>query len=142
MDSDKAIAGAKRRANVAAALVAMGRGERVWPLLAHSPDPTLRSYLIERLVPGGASARTLEDRLNAEKDVSIRRAIILSMGGLDDNRLPSIVRKLFDLYENNSDPGIHGAAEWVLRKWGHDSELVPAPCNSRSRASARSTAGG
>lgn len=123
VDADRAIAVAKRRANVATALVAMGRSERVWPLLSHSPDPTLRSYLIERLVPGGASAKTLEDRLDVENNASIRRAIILTLGSLDDNRLPSLTRKLFELYERHSDPGIHSAAEWVLRKWGHDTEL-------------------
>src|SRR5207248_2060600 len=54
---------AKRRANVAAALAAMGRTDRVWPLLVHTDDPTLRSYLIERLAPGVVDPRLLEARL-------------------------------------------------------------------------------
>ena len=43
------IALAKRQASIGVALLVMGRGEKVWPLLKHSPDPTLRSFLIERL---------------------------------------------------------------------------------------------
>src|SRR5262249_53676118 len=43
----------KRQANVGVGLLVMDRGDKVWPLLKHSPDPTLRSYLIERLSPGG-----------------------------------------------------------------------------------------
>src|SRR5262249_9188555 len=39
----------KRQANIGVALLVMDRGEKVWPLLKHSPDPTLRSFLIERL---------------------------------------------------------------------------------------------
>ena len=43
---------AKQQVNVAVALLVMGRGEKVWPLLQHSTDPTRRSFLIERLGPG------------------------------------------------------------------------------------------
>ena len=39
---------AKQQVNVAVALLVMGRGEKVWSLLKHGPDPTLRSLLIER----------------------------------------------------------------------------------------------
>src|SRR5208282_5512912 len=44
---------ARRQASVGVALLVMGRGEKVWPLFEHRPDPTLWSYLIERLGPGG-----------------------------------------------------------------------------------------
>ena len=65
----------ERQANAAVALLAMGQGEKVWPLLKHSPDPTVRSYLIDRLGPGGADARSRPDAsLDEEQDVSIRRA--------------------------------------------------------------------
>jgi formylglycine-generating enzyme required for sulfatase activity len=62
-------------------------------------------------------------RLDVEKDTSIRRALLLSLGeyGLDrlppaerQNRLPGIL----DLYRNDPDPGIHSAAKWLLKKWG------------------------
>ena len=45
---------AKRQANAAVALLKMGQPEKVWPLLKHSPDPRVRSYLIHRLSPLGA----------------------------------------------------------------------------------------
>ena len=40
---------AKRQANAAVALLRMNQPEKVWPLLKHSPDPRVRSYLIHRL---------------------------------------------------------------------------------------------
>src|SRR5262249_38159542 len=43
----------RRQANAAVALAALGRWEKVCPLLRHTPDPTLRSYLIDRLAAGG-----------------------------------------------------------------------------------------
>jgi hypothetical protein len=42
---------ASRRANAAVALLRMGHPGDVWPLLKHSPDPRVRSYLIHRLAP-------------------------------------------------------------------------------------------
>jgi len=116
------VALAERQASVGVALLAMGRGEKVWPLFEHRPDPTLRSYLIDRAAPGGVDAKVLISRLDEEKDVSARRAILLSLGeyGLDrlslDQRL-NLLPRLLQLYRDDTDPGIHGATEWLLRVW-------------------------
>jgi formylglycine-generating enzyme required for sulfatase activity len=125
------VASAWRRANVGAALVAMGRGEPVWPHLVHSPDPTLRSCLIERLVPGGADPEVLERRLAREPDPSARRALILALGGTGPDRLPVTARKrllpgLLRRYCDDPDPGTHAAAEWVARSWGAADQLAGA----------------
>ncbi len=48
---------AKRQANAAVALLRMNQPEKVWPLLKHSPDPRVRSYLIHRLSPTGCRRR-------------------------------------------------------------------------------------
>ena len=114
---------ARRIAAVAAALVAIGRGERVWPLLLHSEDPTLRSYLIERLEPAGVEPQVLERQLGLATDDSVRRALILALGSFDGGTLHSAEDKLLKLYENNPDPGIHGASGWVLRRWGQQKRL-------------------
>src|SRR5262249_56682304 len=49
---------AKRQAHAAAALLKLGEAEAAWPLLRHTPDPSVRSYLVWRLAglgpgPGG-----------------------------------------------------------------------------------------
>ena len=46
---------AKRQANAAVALLRMNQPEKVWPLLKHSPDPRVRSYLDSS--PGSAGCR-------------------------------------------------------------------------------------
>jgi serine/threonine protein kinase/formylglycine-generating enzyme required for sulfatase activity len=119
------IAGARRKANVAAALVALRRGDRAWPLLVHSEDPTLRSYLIERLGTSGASVNRLKQRLDEEKDTSARRALLLALGSLEPQaiRASELERDLVTLYENDPDPGIHAAAGWVLRRWQRGEQL-------------------
>jgi hypothetical protein len=111
---------AKKQASTGVALLVMGKGEKVWPLLKHSPDPTLRSYLIERLGPGGVDAKVLTARL--EEEVSVKRAVLLSLGQFGPDRLSqdqrlNLLPRLLKLYGDDPDPGIHGAAEWLMRQW-------------------------
>jgi serine/threonine protein kinase/formylglycine-generating enzyme required for sulfatase activity/tetratricopeptide (TPR) repeat protein len=212
---------AERQAGAAIALARLGKADEIWPLLRHSPDPRLRSFILNWLSPlgvdpapiaaaldriaqrgtggtrvtaalaptqgalagprtpaepafllesrlqavpepGPAKAGTptpatspLESRLQAvpepgpakagtptrastpapimdsvlfHPDISIRRALILSLGtyGLEalsaGDREP-LTTKLIDLYTNDPDAGIHGAAEWTLRRWGQQDKL-------------------
>jgi serine/threonine protein kinase/formylglycine-generating enzyme required for sulfatase activity len=112
----------KRAANAAVALLRMDAAGKVWPLLKHSPDPTLRSYLIHRLGPLGSDPATIVKRLEAEPDVTIQRALILSLGGFGDQQWPAgeratVVERMKALYRTAEDPGLHAAAEWLLRHW-------------------------
>jgi formylglycine-generating enzyme required for sulfatase activity len=118
---------AKRQANAAATLLKLERGAKVWPLLAHRPDPRVRSYLIHRLGPLGVDARVLLGRLDQEPDVAVRRALVLSLGEFTPDKLPlaerqAMLPKLLQLYRD-PDPGLRGAAEWLLRHWKHDEPL-------------------
>jgi formylglycine-generating enzyme required for sulfatase activity len=119
---------AKRQANAAVALVRLGRAERVWPLLRHTPDPRLRSYLVHRLGPMGASAGAILARLETEENLSVRRALLLCLGEFGPEQLPAadrevLVPRLLALYREAADPGLHGAVEWLLRRWGHSTRL-------------------
>jgi formylglycine-generating enzyme required for sulfatase activity len=122
------VALAKRQASLGVALMVMGRTEKVWRLFEHRVDPTLRSYLIDRVGPGGVDPKVLTTRLEEEKEVSVRRALLLSLGeyGLDrlaqDQRL-KLLPRLLQLYRDDPDLGIHGAAEWLLRRWQREEEL-------------------
>src|SRR5262249_37448156 len=71
---------AQHKANAAISLAALGREERMWPLLAHSEDPRLRSYLIERLPRFGFNASILIGQLRWEQNASIRQALLLCLG--------------------------------------------------------------
>ena len=119
---------AKRQASAAATLLRLGWPERVWPLLQHRPDPRVRSYLIHRLSPLGVDARTLVKRLEAEPEVSAKRALLLCLGEFSLEQLPQAEREalipaLLRLYRDDPDPGLHGAADWLLRRWGQAAKL-------------------
>jgi serine/threonine protein kinase/formylglycine-generating enzyme required for sulfatase activity len=116
---------AKRQANAVVALLRLGQNEGVWPLLRRRPDPRARSYLVHRLAPLGADPAALVGRLDQEKDVSIRRALLLSLG---EFRLPAGERErllplVWRLYRQEPDAGLHGAAEWLLRRWKQEARL-------------------
>jgi formylglycine-generating enzyme required for sulfatase activity/tetratricopeptide (TPR) repeat protein len=131
---------ASRQGTAAATLLHLKQPEQVWPLLRHSPDPTVRSYLVERVGSRGVDPILLARRLAVEKDVSARRALIVALGDYTEKDLPAAVRgllvkKLLGWYRDDSDPGIHGAIDWLLRHgkegpvdrrldWGQAKELA------------------
>ncbi len=119
---------ARRQANAAVALLRLRREQNVWPILQHRPDPRTRSYLVHRFGPLEADPQQVLTQLDTQNEVSIRRALILSLGEFNDQKLPPQERalltpRLLDLYANDPDPGIHGAAAWTLRKWEQRGEL-------------------
>jgi formylglycine-generating enzyme required for sulfatase activity len=115
---------AKRQATAALALLRLGRPEKVWPLLKRTPpdDPRVRSYLIHRLSPLKADPEALIGRLDEEWDVTIRRALLLGLGGfgpieLSADARASLLPKVQNVYRRDRDPGLHAVAEWLLRRW-------------------------
>ncbi len=61
----------KRR--TAVALVRLGKGELVWPLLVHDADPRVRSFIINWLRPMGAEPASIALEFNRIDDGLARR---------------------------------------------------------------------
>ena len=103
----------------------LGKGDDVWPLLEHSQDPRLRSFIINWLKPLGTDGKLIVAGAKStlfDRDTSIRRALILALGAYGADDLPSadresLVGRLRELYRTDPDAGVHGAAEWTLRQW-------------------------
>ena len=145
---------AERQARAAVALLRMGKAEEVLPLLRHSADPRLRSFIVNWLNPLGADPKVIVaalDRIDPNTkptpaeppktmdailfhpETSQRRALILALGtygteGLSPGEREPLISKLLDLYRNDPDSGIHGAAEWTLRQWKQQEKLKEARC--------------
>ena len=142
---------AERQARAAVALVRMGKAEEVWPLLRHSTDPRLRSFIVNWLDSLGADPKAVVAGLDAidpglkptpaeppnlmdtilfHPETSQRRALILALGtywvraiGLSPGERGPLTIKLLDLYRNDPDAGVHGAVEWTLRQWEQQEKL-------------------
>ena len=68
------------------------------------------------------------DAILFHPETSMRRALILALGtygreGLSSGEREPLIGKLLDLYRNDPDAGIHGAAAWTLRQWGQQAKL-------------------
>lgn len=129
----------KRRAQALVTLLRLGHPAAVWPLLQHSSDPELRSFLIHLFSALGVDPQVLCARYEQENDVSARRALLLSIGTFELERIPADLRKtwiarLLASFRENPDPGLHAAAEWLLRRWGQDKELTRLGLELASRA--------
>ena len=68
----------------------------------------------------GVDPNVIISRLVTEKNVSVRRALILSLGGFTGDELPVAQRQrlgalLLRWYRNDPDSGVHAAIDWLLR---------------------------
>jgi formylglycine-generating enzyme required for sulfatase activity len=129
---------AKRQRNAAVALFRLGRPDRLWPLLRHSPDPELRSQLVHALAPLGADPLPLLRHWDEERDPSARRALLLALGEFGRDRLPPEARqaltdRLLTAYRAEPDAGLRSAAEWLLRAWGAGDRLKAIDDELRGR---------
>ena len=66
---------------------------------------------------------TLLNRLDKESDPHIISAILLSLGGyptdsIDPNLQDALLSKAEAIYRVHANPGVHSAAEWLLRQFG------------------------
>jgi hypothetical protein len=121
---------AKRKANAAVALLRLDTPEPVWPQLKASPDPRVRSDIVNWSSPLGAEPQPIVERLSLESDVSIRRALVLMLGEMTEKlsapQRQAIIARLLEIYVHDPDAGLHGAAEWLLRRWGQERALDAA----------------
>jgi len=62
-----------------------------------------------------------------ERKAPVLRVILLALGGYEFQEIDDeIVSDVLGLYEQHPDPGVHSAAEWLLRTWGREKQLEEA----------------
>jgi formylglycine-generating enzyme required for sulfatase activity len=109
-------------ANAAVCLLELRDDESVWPLFRQTPDPSLRSFIIDRIARLGGNHEALAARLKQESDSASRYALVLALGRFDVGRFSRQQRQAYldqlaALDRDNPDCGVHGAAAWVSRNW-------------------------
>ena len=130
---------AQRQANAAVALFKLGETDEVWPLLQYSPDPRVRSYIIHRLSPLRGDPQAIIARFQEEPDVTIKRALLLSLGEFDESQLGdsernNLIKTLLSVYRSDADSGLHAAAEWLLRRWNQSEQIAEVDTDPQLRA--------
>jgi hypothetical protein len=110
---------AKREAEAVLAKARLGGVDALWPLLRHTPDNSRRSYITNMLAASGIAPEVIIAALQTQDDASVRRALILSLGGFTEERLPHALRQaltptLLRWYRDDPDAGVHAAIDWLL----------------------------
>ena len=118
----------RRLANVACALAILGRPGRAETLLGMGSPLRPRAFLVHRLGPSGVAPRLLLERLAWAREPALRRALILSLGEVPEPRWDRpdrdwATKLALELYQLDPDPGVHGAARWLLCQWGLDDRM-------------------
>ena len=116
--------GFDRQARLVATLLRLG-DDKVWTYLRHDPNPELQSQIVHAFADIGMEAERLEHILVSlgQSESSIRSSLMLSLGALQDTPNDELLAHILALYEHDPDAGVHGAAEWLCRTWGHAAQL-------------------
>jgi len=94
----------------------------LWSILKRADDETARSVMIHNLRKLEVPADLLVSKLRSESDFGVVSGLLLALGSYEYPSLRNstdIVRDICNQLRNNPDPGVHSAAEWLLRTWGH-----------------------
>jgi serine/threonine protein kinase len=110
-----------QKTNLALILASINDCHLLWSLLGETADPSLRTELIHRLATV-MNLSTLRRRIENEGSVACRQAILLAIGDFSEEQIPllekeELIRMLLRVYESDPSPGVHAAAEWLMRRW-------------------------
>jgi len=90
-----------------------------------------RPQLSDPLVPTPrVDPQLMIQRLAIETDVDKRRAMLVLLGEFPDAALSEserqhLIGQLLAIFEKEPDPGLHGASQWLLRKWKYNTPWMP-----------------
>jgi eukaryotic-like serine/threonine-protein kinase len=121
---------ASRHAEAAITLAVLGETEPLWQQLVHRPDPRLRARLIHTLGDSGLAFQVLLDRLTRQGvDPAQRQALLLAAAeatsiGSTPSARSGFVEAADGMFHHDTDPGVHSAAELLLRRFGHENRLA------------------
>ncbi len=128
----------EQAARVGMVLIALQKGDQAWPLLGASINPHARTWMIHRAANADLPWKRFAEVLPLAGDPLVIAAACLVLGEYGPADLPARGRSqlapvLLDLFRTHPHPGVHSAAEWTLRCWGHGDEVAGATQRLRSR---------
>lgn len=125
------VAEAHRRQAVAAiTLLQLGEADVAWNALEGSHGPDLLSHFSALAGPLGVKVEMIIEGLERRARPDLRRCLILALGELPAKDLPDRHRErlsklLLAWFQDEPDPGVHGAIQWLF---GHSTEgTAPRP---------------
>jgi len=119
----------RRQMYLVAAQLQLTAPAEAWAAFKQTPEPTLRSMLVENAHAVGIDPALIVERLKSEPDLSSQRALLLSLGRYDKDQLAALdlaeFSKSLQIWSVSEDAGLHGAANWLLDKWVEKKVIQP-----------------
>ena len=126
-----------RRAMAAVVLAVLGRSEALADALRHRADPGLRAQTVDAVARRGLAPRILEERfLRTDLPHPVLQAALMAWAETPRDVIPAsaatkAAASAAELFADHPDPGVHSAAELLLRRWGLDRPDAKAPTSGR-----------
>ena len=111
---------ARRNANIATLRLLLGSTQEL-SQFEESSDPTIRSYVIHNYGQGGGGPDALLQELQKTDSSAVRGGLLLALGEVarerfTDETFDQTTQVALRLFREDPDPGVHSAAEWLLRR--------------------------
>jgi formylglycine-generating enzyme required for sulfatase activity len=131
LGSVERVAYGQRRAGAAVTLLRLGEREKVLPVFEVTDDPEALTQFIFRCRARGVGVDALLDCLEQLNSGPANRyprdaryALLLALGefslaDVSESRRDALIKQLAGWYRDDPSSGVHGAAGWLLRQWGH-----------------------
>lgn len=120
-----------RSVNAIAGLAVLNDTQPMWDLLSNSTNSTSIAELTNRLEQFRLGREVLIDRLlDSDSGSELRRSLLIALGNYDPRALkqyPNLSKKLIQIYADDPNPGVHSAAERLLRNWNIAVDNVGRP---------------
>ncbi len=112
----------RRRARVAITLLRFGERAEALATLKVADNPEALAQFVVRARSFGVTLEELADCLAPDLDDSVRYGLLLALGDFAPADLPegsreAFIGKLQAWYRSDRSSAVHGACEWLLRKW-------------------------
>jgi eukaryotic-like serine/threonine-protein kinase len=132
---------ARRARNAAIALLRLDHHGDVEPLMAKTPDPTVRTTVMLEAREFGVPPDFLAAMLDRWTDPAARQAVLLALHPYQEREWPPAARRaltarLAGLVREGPHQAERAAADWLLRQWGEDVPPTPVPTSPPARPSA------
>lgn len=132
---------ARRAALLAVLLAEIGKPDVAWEVLQLSKDRSARTEMIQTAALAGLRPQTvLEElrRVNSGSAAGTTSGLVLLLGSFPFSRFTSSEQEalrdlLLAMFRSHPDAGVHGAAEWLLHKWGFGEQAALAKTDLRTR---------
>ncbi len=113
----------RRRAGAALTMLRLGYRSEVAPLFQPAEDPEAQTQFVARVTAFRVAPAALLDCLEQAADERMRFGLLLALGEFSWDQLPADPReqladRLRDWFSHDPSSAIHGAAGWLLKRWG------------------------